>query len=99
MQCRRNRQARQRACRQYRCNPVLLVGVFEHDSRQLLDEQRHAVGTLDDLGNDFASQWRVAGELANQSGHVALGKPIERQQRDLRLAGPALLELGAEGHY
>ena len=65
MQCRRDRQTRQRACRQYRCDAVVLVGAFEHRPRQLLDEQGHAIGALDDLLDDFASQSRVPGKLAN----------------------------------
>jgi hypothetical protein len=79
MQCRRDRQARQRACPQYCGDAVVLAGAFEHRPGQLLNEQRHAVGARGDFRDDFAPQWRVAGEFANQGSRVALAEPIECQ--------------------
>ena len=64
MEGRGHRERWQRAGRQHRCDPVVLVASFEHRPRQLLDKQRHAVGALDDLLNDVAAQRRVSGKTA-----------------------------------
>ena len=45
---------------------------FEHALVNLLDKQRHAVGALDDLGDDIGGSKRgVAGELLDQRRAVA----------------------------
>ena len=49
---------------------------FEHGPGQLLDEQWQAVGARSDFRDDFASERRVAAELANQSGRVALASRL-----------------------
>ena len=65
---------------------------------QLLDEQRHAVGALDDLGDDLGGQGGLPPAICSTSAAPSRRpEPIERQHRDLRLAGPGRLELGTEG--
>ena len=41
----------------------LRAGTFQHRLGQFLDEQRHAVGALDDLRDDLRRQRRVAGQM------------------------------------
>ncbi len=65
---------------------------------QFLDEQRHAVGAINDLGDDLVGQRLSAGDLRYQSGAVTPVETVESQRADLRLAGPRRLELGAERH-
>ena len=65
---------------------------------QFLDEQWHAVGAIDDLIDHVVGQRLAAGDLLDQSGPVMPVQPIERQHRDLRLAGPRWLEFGTKGH-
>ena len=65
---------------------------------QFLDEQRHAVGALGNLGDDLVGQCLAAGDLRYQSGAVTPVQTVESQHVDLRLAGPRRLELWAERH-
>ena len=97
MQGGRDRQGRQRARRQYRSDPVVAIAAFEHRLGQLLDEQRHAVGALDDLVDDLAGETGIAGEPLDQRRAVAPAEPVQRQRRHMRLAAPGVLKLGAEG--
>jgi len=92
-----HRRGRKWARRQHRCDPVVLVGPFEHRLGQFLDEQRHAIGALGNLLDNFAAQWRVSGKTADEGRNVALAEPVQRQHGHVRLAAPGLLELGAEG--
>ena len=93
----RDRERRQRARRQHRRDPVVATAGFEHRLGQLLDEQRHAVGALDDLVDDLAGKAGIAGEPLDQRRAVAPAEPVQRQHRHMRLAAPGVLELGAEG--
>jgi hypothetical protein len=43
------------------------MGTFEHRLRQLFDEQRHAVGALDDLFDDLVGKTGIAGEALDES--------------------------------
>jgi len=65
---------------------------------QLLDEQRYAVGAIDDLGDDIVGQCLATGDLLDQYGAVAPVQSTESQHADLRLADPGRLELRAERH-
>ncbi len=65
---------------------------------QFLDKQWHAVGAIDDLGDDLVRQYLAAGDLLDQGGPVMPVQAIEHQHADLRLAGPGRLEFGAERH-
>jgi hypothetical protein len=69
---------------------------LQHALGQFLDEQRHAVGALDDLLDHVIGQRLPAGILLDQRGPVAPVQAIERQHADLRLASPRRLELGTE---
>jgi hypothetical protein len=71
-----DRQVRQRACRQYRRDAVVAIGAFEHRLRQFLDEQRHAVGALDNLYDELIREPGIAGEALDQSYAVAFAKAI-----------------------
>ena len=97
VQCRGDRQVRQRACRQYGSHAVVAIGAFEHRLRQLLDEQWHAVGALDDLIDDLVGE-TIAGEALDQSYAVAFPKAVQRQGRHMRLPTPGVLEFGAESN-
>ena len=57
----------------------LLPGAFQHRLGQFLDEQRHAVGALDDLRDDLGGERRIAGQPLHQRRAVASAEPIERQ--------------------
>ena len=70
---------------------------FEHRFGQLLDEQRHAVGALDDLVEKLRRQRFAAGDVLDQRRARALREPVERQHGDMRLAGPRRLEIRSEG--
>jgi hypothetical protein len=41
---------------------------LQHALGQFLDEQRHAVGAIDDLGDDLIGQSLAAGDLLDQNG-------------------------------
>ena len=92
-----DREARQRARRQYRGDPVVAIAAFQHRLGQLFDEQRHAVGALDDLVDDLAGEAGIAGKPLDQRRAVAPAEPVQRQHRHMRLAAPGVLELGTEG--
>src|SRR5208282_4707785 len=51
---------------------------------QFLDEQRNAVGTLDDAVEDFGRQTFAAGDAVDESGCVAPRQSVQRQQGDMR---------------
>ena len=52
----RDRKGRRRAA----CEHDGAFGAFQHRLRQLLDKQRHPVGTLDDLGDDIGGRDLIA---------------------------------------
>ena len=63
---------------QYRGDAVVAIGAFEHRLRQLFDEQRHAVGALDDLFDDLVGETGIAGEALDQNYAVAFPKAVQR---------------------
>jgi hypothetical protein len=71
VQGRRDRKLRRRSCRQY------LLLRFEDRFGQLLDEERHAVGALDDLVDGFAGEAGIAREALDQRRAVASGQSIQ----------------------
>ena len=97
MQGRRNRQRGYRGCRQHRRQAVFLTDVFQHCLGQFLDEQRHAIGALDDLGDDLAAERRVAGDAENQRANLPTAEPVQREARHMRLAAPRRLKLRPKG--
>ena len=69
---------------------------FEHGLGQLLDEQRYAVGALDNLVDDVVGEAGVAGKPLDQRGAVPSAEPVQRQHRHMRLSAPGVLKLGSE---
>ena len=69
---------------------------LEHRLGQLLDEQRHPVRALDDLGHQLVGQ-RAAGDPPHERRGLPRAEAVERQGRHVRPAGPGRLELRAEG--
>jgi hypothetical protein len=98
VQGRRDREWRQRPIEHVAIHLLAQQAPLQHALGQFLDKQRHAVGAIDDLGEDFIGQCLVAGDLLDQNGPVIPVEAIERHHADLRLAGPRHLELGAESH-
>jgi hypothetical protein len=76
---------------------VVAIGAFEHRLRQLLDEQRHAVGALDDLVDNLLGETGIASEALDQRRAIAFPKAVQRQDRHLWLSAPGVLEFGPEG--
>ena len=76
-----------------------LVELFalEHRLGQFLDEQRHAVGALDDLLEQRLRQRLAAGDVLDHRHALAPAEAVERHGGDVRLARPGRLEVGAEG--
>ena len=71
---------------------------FDHRLGQFLDEQRHAVGSVQDLGHELGRQSPLAGDPIDQRGSIAFVETIQQAQRDVRLTGPWRIELGPERH-
>src|SRR5215471_16203637 len=66
---------------------------------QLLDEQRNAVGALDNPVCDLRRQLLAAGQALDQCRRIALAEAAQGQRRDLRVARPGRLELRAESDH
>src|SRR3977135_3093286 len=92
-----NSEGRCGAARQPCIDPLVAIAGLEHRFGQLFDEQRHAVGALDDLGDGLAGKAGIAGKPLNQCRAVAPAEPVQRQCSDMRLTAPGVLKLGAEG--
>ena len=97
MQARGDRQRRGRN-RRNRVPGRALALRLHHRLRHLLDEQRNAVGALDDLRHHIRRQRLVPDQPRDYGGCFALPKPVQRQARHMRLAQPRRVELGAERH-
>jgi hypothetical protein len=98
MQARRDRE-RQRFPVEYVAIRLLAQqAALQNALGQFLDEQWHAVGAVDDLGDDLIGQCLAAGDPLDQHCPVMTVEAIEHQHRHLRLARPGRLELGPEGH-
>jgi hypothetical protein len=98
MQTHRDREGRQRAVEHIAVRCFAQHAAFQHALGQLLDEQRHAVGAVGDLGDNVIGQCLAAGDPYYQSSAIAPVEAIERQHRHPRLAGPGRLELRVERH-
>jgi hypothetical protein len=70
---------------------------FDHGLGQLLDEQRHAIGAVDDLVGNGLWQRLAASHIADHLGAVAARQAIEREHRHMRTPGPRCRELRPEG--
>jgi hypothetical protein len=78
MQRRGDRELRQRASRKHGGNPVVAIAAFEHGLGQFFDEQRHAIGALDDLTDGLAGEAGITGEPFDQHRAVLPAEPVER---------------------
>ena len=63
---------------------------------QFLEEQRHAIGPVDDRLDNLVRQRLLADHAAHQRRAVASIEPAERQHRDVRLSGPWRHKFGPE---
>jgi hypothetical protein len=74
---------------------------FEDRLGQLFDEQRHAVGLLEDLVEDLPGQQLVAADPFDQSRALAPVEPVEPQLGDVLPPDPRRGELGpkAQEHH
>jgi hypothetical protein len=73
--------------------PAALGTGFEHRLGHLLDEERHSVRALDDLGDHIRrQQGGVADEPLDHRRTVAPPEPVQRDHRHMRLTRPGRLE-------
>src|SRR5689334_11938103 len=98
MQARRDRERRQRTVKYIAICLLAQQAAFQDAFGHLLDEQRHTVGAVYDLLDNFIGQRLASGDLQYQSRPVTPVQAIEREAADPRLAGPRRVKLGAEGH-
>ena len=71
---------------------------FEHRLGQLLDEQRHALGPLQDrLGHDSAGSARPPVTASTNAAASPPAEAVEGEERDVREGRPGRRQLGAEG--
>ena len=68
---------------------------FHHGLGQFLDEQRHAVGALDDLLEQGCRQRLAAGDVLDHRHALAPAEAVERHGGHVRMADPRRLEIGA----
>ena len=71
---------------------------FDNGLGQLLDEQRHAVGPLEDLLDQFGRQAKLAAEPFDELGAGGAAEPVQGQGVDVRPADPRRIEVGPERH-
>ena len=92
---RRDRERRQRALEHVSIVFLAQQPALQDILGQFLDKQWHAVGAIDDLGDNIIGQC-LAGDLGHQSGPIAPIQAVEDKGRHVWLAGTGWLELGAE---
>ena len=81
----------------YRVSAPRRVGL-EHRPRQLLDVERHTVGTGDERVDGVRGQ-RVRGECRDHVARLALAQPAQRERRHVLAPGPRRRELGSRGEH
>ena len=72
---------------------------FQDCLGQLLDEQRHAIGLLDDLKPQLLRQRFAPGDLVGKGGTISPAESVERVRGNVREATPWWGEFGAEGDH
>jgi len=78
--------------------PAALGAGFEHCLGHFLDEERYAVGALDDLGDHIRrQQGGLADETLDHHRTVTPPEPVQRHHCHMRLTGPGRPELRTEG--
>ena len=70
---------------------------LDHGLGQLFDEQRHAIGAIDDLIGNLTGQRLAAGHPHDHLGALPGRQAVETEQGHLRAAEPRGRELRAEG--
>ena len=71
---------------------------FEHRLGQLFDEQRDAVGAVDNGPRYRLGHLAAAGDLADQVGALLAAQAVQRQSRHMAVASPWVLELRPTSH-
>jgi hypothetical protein len=66
---------------------------FQYRLRHFLDEQRNAIGTLDNVLSDTLGQRLVARNTLDHGGDIAFPKPVESKGGDMRTTDPRRLKL------
>src|SRR5260370_39336258 len=69
---------------------------LQHRLRHFLDEQRNAVGTLDDVLANVGWQRLIADDALDHGYNFALSQPIDGQECHIRSSDPGRLELWTE---
>ena len=65
---------------------------------QLLDEQRHTIGAIDDFTDYLARKDSIPGQILDQRRTFGPAQPIEGQRRNIGPGAPGRLEFRAESH-
>ena len=94
----RDRERRQGACELQAVADVAHQARLDQRLRQLLDEQRHAIGPSPDLLDGLRRQRPAAGDQLDQRLDLPADKAIERQRRDVRVPHPQRQSVGPSGH-
>jgi tetratricopeptide (TPR) repeat protein len=71
---------------------------LQHRLRHFLDEQRNAVGTLDDVLADVGWQRLVADDALDHGDNFALAKPIDGEECHIRSSDPGRIKIRPECH-
>src|SRR5271169_1973463 len=78
-------------------NCVLALSL-QHRLRHFLDEQRNAVGTLDDVLADARWKQLVADDGLDHREYFALSKPIDGEECHIRSSDPGRIKIRPECH-
>jgi len=97
VQRRRYGDRRQRSVEHVAVRRLTQQSALEQRARQLLDEQRDAIGVRKDLLDDGVGQRLLPGDAGNDAGAVATAKAAQGQHRHMRLPDPGWLELRPDG--
>jgi hypothetical protein len=85
--------------RRFLGDPLIAIATFKHRLSQLFDEQRHAVGALDDVVDDLTGETGIACEPVDQRSAIVHSESMQRQDRHMRLIAPGVLKFRAESDY
>ena len=99
MQAGRDGQRLQRPGEHVPIRLLLEQGAFQHRLGQLLHEQRHAIGVLDDLLRDFPGERFAGSQPVQQRRALAPVQPFERVQGHVGRPDPRRLKLRPERNH
>ena len=71
---------------------------LQHRLRHFLDEQRNAVGTLDDVLADVGWQRLVADDALDHGENFAFSQPIDGEECHIRSSDPGRIKIRPECH-